>query len=129
LSDVIARVEPTAVDAFLDQLRAELPPKPRGRLILAIDATASREPAWDRACHIQGALFEAGHDPPASKHIPAAARVVDIEMWRRYHYAGTASDGQTAEARKKAFQRSRQQLHAHRIIQIHTDLCWIVDCV
>jgi hypothetical protein len=31
----------------------------RGRLIFALDATASREPSWDRACHIQGEMFEA----------------------------------------------------------------------
>ena len=30
----------------------------RGRLIFAMDATASREPTWDRACHIQGEMFE-----------------------------------------------------------------------
>ncbi len=29
----------------------------RGRLIFALDATASREPAWDRACHIQAEMF------------------------------------------------------------------------
>jgi hypothetical protein len=30
----------------------------RGRLIFAMDATASRDPTWDRACHIQGQMFE-----------------------------------------------------------------------
>ncbi len=30
-----------------------------GRLIFALDATASREPTWDRACRIQGEMFEA----------------------------------------------------------------------
>ncbi len=28
-----------------------------GRLVFAMDATASREPTWDRACHIQGQMF------------------------------------------------------------------------
>ena len=46
---------------FLDKLKAA--PKPsgggRGRLIFALDATASREPTWDRACRIQGEMFEA----------------------------------------------------------------------
>jgi hypothetical protein len=28
-----------------------------GRLVFAMDATASREPTWDRACHIQGEMF------------------------------------------------------------------------
>ncbi len=31
----------------------------RGRLIFALDATASRGPTWDRACQIQGEMFEA----------------------------------------------------------------------
>ncbi|MCZ6636633.1 MAG: VWA domain-containing protein [Alphaproteobacteria bacterium] len=31
----------------------------RGRLIFAMDATASREPTWDQACHIQGEMFTA----------------------------------------------------------------------
>ena len=29
----------------------------RGRLIFAMDATASREPTWDQACQIQGEMF------------------------------------------------------------------------
>ncbi len=29
-----------------------------GRLIFALDATASREPAWDRACQLQGEMFK-----------------------------------------------------------------------
>ena len=49
------------VDAFLRKL-ATMPavkPSGRGRLIFALDATASREPTWDRACQIQGEMFEA----------------------------------------------------------------------
>src|SRR3546814_9870581 len=30
----------------------------RGRLIFAMDATASREPTWDRACRLQGEMFK-----------------------------------------------------------------------
>jgi hypothetical protein len=32
------------------------------RLIFALDATASRQPTWDQACHIQGHMFEAVAD-------------------------------------------------------------------
>ena len=48
------------VDAFLRQVAAAPPGKPagrRGRLIFAMDATASRKPSWDRACQIQGEMF------------------------------------------------------------------------
>ncbi|MDX1484704.1 MAG: VWA domain-containing protein [Alphaproteobacteria bacterium] len=50
-----------AVDSFLKRVAA-VPKRAgggRGRLIFAMDATASREPTWDRACHIQGQMFEA----------------------------------------------------------------------
>lgn len=50
------------VDAFLRDLNrapAVRPAGGRGRLIFALDATASREPTWDRACRIQGEMFEA----------------------------------------------------------------------
>jgi hypothetical protein len=48
------------IDKFLERL--ETSPTPAGgsgRLIFALDATASRAPTWDAACHIQGAMFEA----------------------------------------------------------------------
>ena len=50
------------VEQFLDKLKRAPPAHPgggRGRLIFALDATASREPTWDRACRIQGEMFEA----------------------------------------------------------------------
>jgi hypothetical protein len=50
------------VDAFLRDLQRAPPVRPgggRGRLMFALDATASREPTWDRACRIQGEMFEA----------------------------------------------------------------------
>ena len=30
-----------------------------GRLLFAMDATASREPSWDQACHLQAEMFGA----------------------------------------------------------------------
>ena len=48
------------VDAFLAKVAATPATKAsgtRGRLIFAMDATASREPSWDRACHIQSEMF------------------------------------------------------------------------
>jgi hypothetical protein len=50
-----------AIDAFLEKVSSAPVTKTageRGRLIFAMDATASREPAWDRACHIQGEMFK-----------------------------------------------------------------------
>ena len=50
------------VDAFLRRVAAIPAPLKQGetgRLIFAMDATASREPTWDRACQIQGEMFDA----------------------------------------------------------------------
>ncbi len=48
------------VASFLDEI-ARLPKVhaagTRGRLVFAMDATASREPSWDRACHFQAEMF------------------------------------------------------------------------
>ena len=51
-----------AVAAFLAEVARTPAPAPaggRGRLIFAMDATASREPTWDRAAKIQGEMFAA----------------------------------------------------------------------
>jgi hypothetical protein len=56
-----ATSSPAEVAEFLEKIRG-LPAArnaKRGRLIFAMDATASREPSWDRACAIQGRMFEA----------------------------------------------------------------------
>src|SRR5215469_5294293 len=44
------------VDAFLADLKGKAP-STRGRLIFALDATASREWAWDTACKLQAEMF------------------------------------------------------------------------
>jgi hypothetical protein len=55
-----ARSSQTDVDAFLSKVAAA-PARNvtgrRGRLMFAMDATASRQPTWDRACRIQGEMF------------------------------------------------------------------------
>ncbi len=49
----------------------------RGRLIFGMDATASREPMWDQACHIQSEMFTA----------TAARGGLDVQMcfYRGFH--------------------------------------------
>jgi len=49
-----------AIAAFLDQARAvAVRPAARGRLLFIMDATASRQPSWDRACHLMAEMFAA----------------------------------------------------------------------
>jgi len=62
------------INAFLKQVAATpSPPKntgERGRLIFAMDATASRQPSWDSAAAIQGQMF----------HETAAIGGLDIQL-------------------------------------------------
>ncbi len=51
----------TQVDAFLRKVAATpnlKAPGQRGRLIFGMDATASRQPSWDQASHIQAEMFK-----------------------------------------------------------------------
>ncbi len=57
-----AAAKSAEVEAFLRRVAAMPAARPasgRGRLVFAMDATASREPSWDQACKIQGEMFEA----------------------------------------------------------------------
>lgn len=50
------------VQAFLDAVKRTPAPHAgtgRGRLLFGMDATASRQPTWDRACHLQAEMFAA----------------------------------------------------------------------
>jgi hypothetical protein len=55
----LARSAPSEIEAFLRQARAAVVPGGAGRLILALDATMSRQPTWDLACELQGEMFDA----------------------------------------------------------------------
>jgi hypothetical protein len=58
--DLPQKSSKAAIDAFVKKIRSTPVIKPghqRGRLMFAMDATASREPSWDQACQIQGEMF------------------------------------------------------------------------
>jgi hypothetical protein len=68
------------VAAFLDRLASVPAPGTggaRGRLLFGIDATASRQPTWDRACEIQAEMF----------HQAAALGGLEIQLayYRGFH--------------------------------------------
>ncbi|MCA0199910.1 MAG: VWA domain-containing protein, partial [Proteobacteria bacterium] len=51
------RSDASEVDAFVRQARAiARAGQAGGRLILALDATMSRQPTWDLACELQGQM-------------------------------------------------------------------------
>lgn len=61
-SSVERRSDASEIATFLRQARALAPGKNNGRLILALDATMSRQPTWDMACELQGQMFDAVGD-------------------------------------------------------------------
>lgn len=69
----IAKSSRAEIDAFLNKV-AKTPvikkSGERGRLVFAMDATASREASWDQACHIQAEMF----------HETAALGGLDIQL-------------------------------------------------
>ncbi len=68
-----ARGADAAVADFLKKVAAvpqRAPSAARGRLIVALDATASREPTWDRACEIQAEMF----------HVTAALGGLEVQL-------------------------------------------------
>jgi len=55
-----ATAKQAEIDAFLRQVASAPAPVTAGgagRLVFALDATASRQPTWDQACHIQSEMF------------------------------------------------------------------------
>src|SRR5262245_45581216 len=48
----------TEIDAFLKDLVKNRAPPRYGRLLFALDATASRQPTWDTACMLQAEMFQ-----------------------------------------------------------------------
>lgn len=61
--DLRIQSDKQAIDQFINEVRS-LPKQGggQGRLIFALDATASREATWDQACHLQSELFMATRD-------------------------------------------------------------------
>src|SRR5262249_61133481 len=67
------------VDRFVREL-GQLAPRPagtRGRLLFALDATASREPTWDLATSLQGEMFVAAAENGGAGKRAAFSRRLD----------------------------------------------------
>jgi hypothetical protein len=65
-------------DRFLPNTRDQNP----ARLVFALDATASREQAWDHACEIQTDMFSAVHEIGS-----LAVQVCYYRGFRQFHYS------------------------------------------
>jgi hypothetical protein len=56
MSDIPATTRRAEIEGFLKKSALAL--NTRGRLIFALDATASRQPSWDTACALQAQMFD-----------------------------------------------------------------------
>lgn len=61
----------------------------KGRLIFALDATASREPTWDQACDIQAEMFNA-----TAELGTLAVQLAYYRGFREFHATGFETDSQ-----------------------------------
>ena len=81
---------PGAVDAFVAALGNAPKPGSSGRLLFALDATLSRERTWDRAMHIQSAMFE-----EANKVNGLAMKLVYFRGYDECRASGWQKDGRS----------------------------------
>jgi hypothetical protein len=65
-------------------------PSTSSRLVFALDATASRQPSWDRACQIQGQMFIA-----ASQLGGLQIQLCYYRGYHEFHYSPWLSNTQT----------------------------------
>ncbi len=66
--DAVERSSADEIARFIDRARTEARRTAGGRLIFGLDATASRQPTWDRARDLQAAMFD------------EAGRIGDLEV-------------------------------------------------
>ncbi|MFG1188726.1 AAA family ATPase [Xanthobacter flavus] len=78
-----------------------------------------------RALH--EAVLEAGQLPPEDEHIPADARVVTEEEWRRIAYARGISASAEPRARQQAFKRAQEALIAACRVAKWESLVWLLQ--
>ena len=98
MSQVPAKPGQAAIAAFLAKVQAmpavRTTSARRGRLIFAVDATASRQHAWDTACHLQSEMFSATQD--------LGGLAVQLAYWRGYmEFAATPFLSDTAELARR----------------------------
>jgi hypothetical protein len=97
---------------------------------IAPEEKSARAPRLPPAARIakeslQKAIAEAGSLIPASNHVPANTIGVPIDLWRRYAYQRSITNGETDSARRKAFSRAAEVLQANRAVNVWTDWAWI----
>lgn len=96
----------------------EEPPDARGRI------KGATKIALDL---LRKAIDEVGETAPASNSIPRTKKVVRSDVWREYAYAGSISETDTPDSKRKAFNRAVTKLQEAGRIGVWTDFVWLTD--
>ncbi len=124
------------VDQFLAEVSATPPSVSRGRLgrlLFALDATASRQPSWDLACGLQADMFAAA----------AETGRLELELcfyrgFREFRHSGWVQDGHDLARRMSRVRCMGGQTQIERVLRYAIDetrrkriqaLVFVGDCV
>lgn len=118
----LCREDGSPLDSVTLEPSASLPDKPTDKLTkgdrLALDT-------------FREAIRTAGQYPPTEilnrNKIGAGQRCVSEEDWRDIFYRRRTATDDTAEARRKAFQRARDKLQMSRLIQADAGIYWALE--
>lgn len=122
------------VDAFLAEVKTRPPATGApGRLLFALDATASRQPTWDLACTLQGDMFAA-----ASASGGLALELCFYRGFREFRHSGWVRDGRDLARRMARVRCMGGQTQIERVLRyaleetrrerIHA-LVFVGDCI
>jgi hypothetical protein len=75
---------------------------------------------------LHDAIAIGGEVPPESNRTPSNRRCVKEEVWREYCYRGGISDGDTQDARRKAFDRAKEVLIGEGLIGCWDPWVWVI---
>jgi hypothetical protein len=75
---------------------------------------------------LREAINAGGKPAPTDNHIPSGAIVVDVELWRKFHYARNGADTKTA-TKCQSFNRAVKSLQASGAIGCWQGQVWVVQ--
>src|SRR5262249_49231413 len=95
-----------------DAAPAKAKKRPTGKTKIALD-------------QLERAIVDAGQNASVSNHIPAGKQVVQVDLWRRYYYAGSIDDDGKQDRKRKSFTRASTKLRADGHIGKWNEWVWI----
>jgi|SRR5665213_959508 len=76
---------------------------------------------------LKKAIDDAGEPAPANNHIPPGARVVGVDLWRRYVREGSVADSDKPDTQRKAFARAVEKLQSLALVGVWNELAWLTE--